>query len=350
MEIEALLQRAVDDKVSDVHLTVGMPPTFRRNGTLIKMVDEDVLTPEDTEKLAHHFMSQKQVEVFENSGQIDFSYSAPELGRFRVSIFKQRGSVGIALRTVPLQIPSLESLRLPIALKDLSSLKRGLVLVTGPNGSGKSTTLAAMLNYINQNENVHILTIENPIEYLHKHHLAMINQREMGIDTHSYSEALKIALKQDPDVIMIDELEDLSTISAAISAAEKGHLVFTTLHTLGAVATVDRLVDVFPKDQQQQVRVQLSNVLQGVISQQLLKNIEGTGRVAAMEIMICNPAIRNHIREGKTYQIINSIQTSRKEGMFSMDAHLVELCKSSCISREECLAHSVDKDWVTKML
>lgn len=350
MEIEALLQSAVNNKVSDVHLTVGLPPTFRQNGALIILVEEAVLKPEDTEKLAYHFMSQKQIDQFEATGQIDFSYSVPELGRFRVSIFKQRGSIGLALRLVPLEVPTLESLELPSVLKDLAGIKQGLILVTGPNGSGKSTTLAAMLNHMNQTDNLHILTIENPIEYLHKHNQAMVNQREMGIDTNTYLDALKIALKQDPDVIMIDELEDLPTILAVLNGAEKGHLILTTLHTLGAVATVDRLIDVFPKDQQQQVRVQLSNVLQGVISQQLLKKCDGTGRIAAMEVMICNPAIRNHIREEKTHQIINSIQTSRKEGMFSLDAHLVELCKSKQISHEDCIAHSIDKDWVTKML
>lgn len=349
MEIEVLLQRAVEERASDLHLTVGMPPTFRRNGNLVE-VAEEVVTPEETQKLAYYFMSAQQVEIFEARGQLEFSYSASELGRFRISIFRQRSSIGIALRPVPIEVPTIEDLGLPEILKDLACLKSGLILITGPNGSGKSTTLAAMLNYINQTKHVNILTIENPIEYLHKHRQAMVNQRELGIDTHSYSDALKIALKQDPDVILIDELEDLSTLSAAINAAEKGHLVLTTLHTLGAVATVDRIVDAFPKDQQQQAKTQLSNVLQGVVSQQLISSINKTDRMAAMEIMICNPAIRNHIREGKAYQIMNSIQTSKKEGMFSMDAHLVELYKSGLISQESCISHSVDKDWVMKML
>lgn len=344
-----MLQMAVEKGASDIHLTVGLPPVFRMDGEL-KKLEEEELTPEETKKFAYDLMSQNQIDTFENLGEIDFSYSIPEFCRFRIDIYKQRGSVGMALRAVPLEVPTIDSLGLPSVLKDIASLKRGLVLVTGPNGSGKSTTLAAMINHINLTQEVHVLTIEDPIEYLHKHNHAMVNQRELGIDTKNYANALRTALKQDPDVIMIDEMNDLETITAAINAAEKGHLVMSTLHTMGAVATVDRIIEVFPREEQQKVRIQLSAVLQGVISQQLVRKVDGNGRVAAMEIMLCNPAIRNHIREDKTYQIVNSIQTSKKEGMFSMDAYLVELYKTNQITYEESIFHSVDRDWVTKML
>ncbi len=341
---------SVEKGASDIHLTVGMPPVLRMDGALVKLVEEGVLTPEETQKFAYSLMSQHQIETFDKLGEIDFSYSIPDFCRFRIDIYMQRGSIGIALRAVPLEVPTIDSLELPSILKEIASLKRGLILVTGPNGSGKSTTLAAMINHINQTQEVHVLTIEDPIEYLHKHDKAMVNQRELGIDTKNYANALRAALKQDPDVVMIDEMKDLETISAAINAAEKGHLVLTTLHTMGAVATVDRIIDVFPKEQQQKVRIQLSSVLQAVISQQLVRKVDGNGRVAAMEIMICNPAIRNHIREDKTYQIINSIQTSKKEGMFSMDAYLVELYRTNQITYEEAVSSSVDRDWVIKML
>lgn len=350
MEINELLQLGVEKGASDIHLTVGLPPVFRMDGELKKLEGEDPLSNEETQKLAYDLMSQSQKDIFENLGEVDFAYSVPELSRFRVDVYRQRGSISLTLRPVSLEVPTIEALGLPGVLKDIANLKRGLVLVTGPKGSGKSTTLAAMINHINQTQEVHILTIEDPIEYLHKHDLGMVNQRELGIDTNNYSNALKTALKQDPDVIMIDEMNDIETISAAINAAEKGHLVLTTLHTMGAVATVDRIIEVFPKEAQQKIRIQLSTVLQGVISQQLVKKADGNGRIPAIEIMVCNPAIRNHIREDKTYQIVNSIQTSKKEGMFSMDAYLVELYKTNQITYEESLSHCVDRDWIIKML
>ena len=255
----------------------------------------------------------------------------------------------MALRAVPLTVPTLDALGLPSILKELSDLKRGLVLVTGPTGSGKSTTLAAMINHINLTRNANVLTLEDPIEYLHHHEQAMINQRELGSDTKSYANALKSALRQGPDVILIGELNDIDTISTALTAAETGHLVLSTLHTSGVVGTIERLIEVFPQERQQQVRVQLSEVLQGVVSQQLFRRFENDGRVAAMEIMICNPAIRNHIKEGKTHQIINSIQTDKKEGMVLMDFALAELYKGKLISYEDAMAHVMDKDCLTKI-
>lgn len=350
MDINELLKLAVDNGASDIHLTVGIPPVFRLDGLLVKLDKLERLMPEDTQRFAYGIMSQQQIDHFETHGEVDFSYSLLGYCRFRINIYRQRGSVGMALRAVPLSVPTIESLGLPSTLKEMANLKRGLILVTGPTGSGKSTTLASMINYINETQNAHVLTLEDPIEYLHRHNHSMVNQRELGLDTKSYGGALRAALRQDPDVILIGEMRDLETISTAITAAETGHLVLSTLHTMGAVSTVDRIIDVFPPDQQQQIRIQLSAVLQGVISQQLIRRVDNSGRVAAMEIMLCNAAIRNHIREGKTYQIMNSIQTGRKEGMISMDAFIADLYRNHQISYEDAIAHAVDRDFLAKML
>lgn len=350
MDINELLKLAVDNGASDIHLTVGIPPVFRLDGLLVKLDKLERLMPDDTQRFAYGIMSQQQIDHFETHGEVDFSYSLLGYCRFRINIYRQRGSVGMALRAVPLSVPTIESLGLPSTLKEMANLKRGLILVTGPTGSGKSTTLASMINYINETQNAHVLTLEDPIEYLHRHNHSMVNQRELGLDTKSYGGALRAALRQDPDVILIGEMRDLETISTAITAAETGHLVLSTLHTMGAVSTVDRIIDVFPPDQQQQIRIQLSAVLQGVISQQLIRRVDNSGRVAAMEIMLCNAAIRNHIREGKTYQIMNSIQTGRKEGMISMDAFIADLYRNHQISYEDAIAHAVDRDFLAKML
>lgn len=350
MDINDLLKLGVENGASDIHLTVGIPPVFRLDGLLIKLDKLDRLLPADTQRFAYGIMNQGQIDHFEKFGEVDFSYSILGFCRFRINIYRQRGSVGLALRAVPLTVPTIENLGLPGVLRDIANYKRGLVLVTGPTGSGKSTTLASMINYINETQNQHVLTLEDPIEYLHKHNKSMVNQRELGLDTKSYGDALRAALRQDPDVILIGEMRDLETISTAITAAETGHLVFSTLHTMGAVSTVDRIIDVFPPDQQQQIRIQLSAVLQGVISQQLIRKSDNSGRVAAMEIMLCNAAIRNHIREGKTYQILNSIQTGRRDGMISMDAFIADLYKSNAISYDDALTHAVDKDFLAKML
>lgn len=350
MDINDLLKLAVENGASDIHLTVGIPPVFRLDGMLVKLDKLERLLPDDTQRFAYSIMSQVQIDHFEHQGEVDFSYAVLGLCRFRVNIYRQRGTISLALRAVPLNVPTIESLGLPNVLKDIANLKRGLVLVTGPTGSGKSTTLASMINYINETQNAHVLTLEDPIEYLHRHNRSMVNQRELGLDTKSYSDALRAALRQDPDVILIGEMRDLETISTAITAAETGHLVLSTLHTMGAVSTIDRVIDVFPPDQQQQIRIQLSAVLQAVVSQQLIRKSDNSGRVAAMEIMMCNAAIRNHVREGKTYQIMNSIQTNRKEGMISMDASIAELYKNNVISYEDALTHAVDRDFLAKML
>ncbi|MCH4888797.1 type IV pilus twitching motility protein PilT [Acidaminobacter sp. JC074] len=350
MSIVELLKMAHRNKASDVHITVGVPPVIRVNGKLIHVDNVDNLMPEDTEKIAYELLTEKQIAVLKDKGEIDFSYAISGVGRFRVNVYSQRGSYSVAIRPIPLDIPSAQELGLPDILTQLADRKRGLILVTGPTGSGKSTTLATMIDHINETRRCHVLTLEDPIEYLHRHKSSIINQREIGYDTGSYNTALRAALRQDPDVILIGEMRDLETISIAVTAAETGHLVLATLHTIGAVSTVDRVIDVFPAEQQQQVRVQLGSVLQGVISQQLVRRADGSGRIGAFEIMICNQAVRNLIREGKSHQLMSSIQTGRKIGMMSMDTSLVELYKKGYITVDEAMAHSVDKTFIKRLL
>ncbi len=285
-----------------------------------------------------------------DKGEIDFSYSAPKQGRFRVNAYIQRGSYGLALRIIPLEIPSMQKLGLPPVISDLTRLARGLVLVTGPTGSGKSTTLATMIDQINRERKKHILTLEDPIEYLHKHNKSIVNQREIGTDSKSFSSALRGALRQDPDVILVGEMRDLDTISIAITAAETGHLVLSTLHTLGSAKTIDRIIDVFPPYQQQQIRVQLASVLQAVISQQLLPKADGNGRVAAMEVMIVTPAIRNLIREDKVHQIGTAIQTGSKYRMQTMDNSLTELYRRGQISKDIALSQAINTEDIKKYI
>ena len=311
MNLVELVNLGIEKKASDIHITVGLPPTFRINGTLVK-IGEEPLMPEDTKALTKESMNEKQFSDLDEIGEIDFSYSSPGLGRFRVNAYKQRGSYGMALRVIPLTIPTMESLGLPKVISDIARLPRGLVLVTGPTGSGKSTTLASMIDQINRERSCHILTLEDPLEYLHKHKKSMVNQREIGSDSASFASALRGALREDPDVILVGEMRDLETIGIAITAAETGHLVLSTLHTNGAAKTIDRVIDVFPPHQQQQIRVQLASVIQAIISQQLLPKADGKGRVGAYEIMIATPAIRNLIREDKIHQIDTSIQTGAK--------------------------------------
>ena len=344
-----LLSKAVAAGASDLHLTVASPPILRINGKLIRMTEEN-LTPEDTLGIIQEIMTPDQIEAFEKKGELDFSYSNPGLGRFRVNIYKQRGSYSMALRVVALKIPSMEALRLPPIIEELSKKQRGLVLVTGPTGSGKSTTLAAMIDHMNQNRNDHILTIEDPIEYLHKHNQSIVNQREIGHDSETFANALRAALRQDPDVILVGEMRDLETIATAITAAETGHLVLSTLHTIGAAKTVDRIIDVFPPHQQQQIRIQLASVIEAVISQQILPKADGTGRVAAFEVMTANTAVRNLIREGKTHQIQTVIQTGSSQGMQTMDASLINLYKNRMIDRETLKKYAVDSDAVMKQV
>jgi len=342
-EINDLLKLMLDMGCSDLHLTVGSPPVFRKDGKLLKMDnfikndnDCQFLNNKDTEYLVKRITSEDKWKQLQENGEVDFSYSIAGLGRFRVNAYKQRGCFGIAIRAVPIEIPSLDSLNLPKVLREFIHIPNGLVLVTGPTGSGKSTTLAALIDLINQERNCHIITIEDPIEYLHKHKNSIVNQRELGIDTRSFACALRAALRQDPDVILVGEMRDLETIETALKAAETGHLVFATLHTNSAVQTIDRIVDVFPAAQQLQVRVQLSGVLRGIISQRLLPLVNG-GRTAAVELLIVNSAIRSLIREGKTHQIISIMQTSAREGMITFDNAVVNLLKEGHISFQTAL-------------
>ncbi|SNR86394.1 twitching motility protein PilT [Anaerovirgula multivorans] len=349
MDIIELLTKAVEEKASDLHLTVASPPIIRVNGKLIKM-NEIKLMPEDTKNMVQQMMTSDQMLQLKEKGELDFSYSNPGLGRFRVNAYKQRGSYSMALRVVTFRVPTIEELHLPQIITELSKKQRGLILVTGPTGSGKSTTLAAMINYMNENRTEHVLTLEDPIEYLHKHNKSVVNQREIGNDSYSFANGLRAALRQDPDVILVGEMRDLETISIAITAAETGHLVLSTLHTIGAAKTIDRIIDVFPSHQQQQIKIQLSSVLEGVISQQLLPKADGSGRVAAFEIMVTNPAIRNLIREGKTHQMQTVIQTGGKLGMQTMDASLMSLCQNRIISRETLEKYAVDVDMVNRQM
>ncbi len=341
--IEEILSTAKDAGASDVHLTVGIPPKMRVNGDLITM-NYPKLLPGDTLDILISVMTDHQREKFEERGEYDFSFSIPHLGRYRVNAYKQRGSVAMAYRLVGTVVPSPEQLGVPESVIELYQRKRGLVLVTGPTGSGKSTTLAAIIDKINNNRDAHVITLEDPIEYLHQHKMAMVNQREIGLDSESYANALRAALREDPDVILVGEMRDFETISVAITAAETGHLVLSTLHTIGAASTVDRIIDVFPPHQQQQIRVQLANVLEAVISQQLLPTADGKGRAAAFEVMHANHAVRNLIREGKSHQLTSVMQTNRKLGMITMDEAILKLYYAGRIDREIAIQFAQDPD------
>lgn len=349
MDLIELLSIGVKKNASDIHLTVGIPPTYRIDGALVSLV-ENKLTPEDTLYLVKQALDEKRLNILEEDGEIDFSYSIHSIGRFRVNAFKQRGSYAMVLRIIPLEIPLMDELGLPAILNDLSKLPRGLVLVTGPTGSGKTTTLASIINKINSERKCHIITLEDPLEYLHKHKKSIVNQREVGSDTRNFANGLRGALREDPDVILVGEMRDLETISTAITAAETGHLVLSTLHTNGAAKTMDRIIDVFPPYQQQQIRVQLSSVIEAVISQQLLLKASGKGRIGAYEVMIATPAIRNLIREGKTHQIDTSIQTSAALGMNTMDVSLINLYKRGEITKEAAISRAYNMDEVRKKI
>ncbi len=348
VEIEEILKTAKLAGASDVHFTVGIPPKMRVNGRLVNM-DFDKLLPPDTESLSNQVMNDKQKEHFLEKGEIDMAFSIRNVGRYRVNVYRQRGSVAMAFRLVGTTIPTPEELTIPNIVMELTNKKKGLVLVTGPTGSGKSTTLAAMIDRINQTRESHVITLEDPIEYLHQHQKSMVNQREIGIDSGSYANALRSALREDPDVILVGEMRDFETISIAITAAETGHLVFSTLHTLGAASTVDRMIDVFPPHQQQQIRIQLANVLEAVVSQQLLPTKDGCGRVAAFEVMVANPAIRNMIREGKAHQLRGMMQTSGNS-MVTMDKAIAELYFAGKVKKDDALEYAQDKESMAMLL
>lgn len=331
MNLHTLLEMAANYNASDLHLTVGAPPVIRVYGNLV-FLEMDKLTPESTEILASEILDEKHKTVLEQEGQVDLSLTIANIGRFRVNIFKQCGFIGIAIRLIPYKIPSVKELKLPPIINTLALKESGFILVTGPAGSGKSTTLASMIDIINSKRSCHIITLEDPIEFMHKHKRSIINQRQIQTDSKSFSAALRAALRQDPDVILVGEMRDLETISTAITAAETGHLVLSTLHTNGAPQTVDRIIDVFPPHQQQQVRIQLANTLLGVVSQKLLPQSGGQGLVPAVEVMISTPAIKNLIREGKTHQIYSSIQTGSKYGMQTMESSIVKLQQKGLIS------------------
>ena len=333
-DFAAVLSHMVEMKASDVHLTPGFPPAVRLHGKIRPMDGFEPLSAAQTRDVAYSILNDDQRKRFENNQQLDMAYAIPGVARFRVNVFFQRGSVSAAFRQIPQEIPALDSLGLPQILRDFTRKPRGFILVTGPTGSGKSTSLAAMIDLINEEREEHILTIEDPIEFLHRHKSSIVNQREIGSDAPNFALGLKAALRQDPDVILVGEMRDLETISTALTAAETGHLVFATLHTQSTGQTVDRIIDVFPPAQQDQVRTQLSIALQGIVTQQLLPTIEGTGRAVATEVLVPTPAIRNLIREAKTHQIPSAIQTGATHGMQTMDAALVELVRKGLITRQ----------------
>ncbi len=350
-QIQDILREAKEQGASDVHITVGLPPKMRLNGKLIALESYGKMMPDNTREIVNEIMNEKQLARLEENGQHDMSFSVPGVGRYRLNVFKQRGSYAMAFRVVATQIPTAQELGIPDTVIDLYNKKRGLVLVTGPTGSGKSTTLGSIIDMINNNRESHVITLEDPIEFTYQHRMSIVNQREIGTDSNSYANALRAALREDPDVILVGEMRDLETISTAITAAETGHLVLSTVHTIGASNTVDRLIDVFPSHQQQQIRIQLAGVLEAIVSQQLLPASDGVSRIAAFEVLHINSAVRNLIREGKSHQLITYMQTYRKQGMITMDDAILELYRAQKITREVAIQFAQDPDTMqNKML
>ena len=335
LDFADLLLEVIERNASDLHLTAGAHPTVRVRGHLTPLEDYPVMTTEMTREIVYSILSNDQRQRLETDWQIDFAYAIPGRARFRVNAYYQRAAIGAAFRLIPFSIKSLDELGMPAVLHEMSKKPRGFVLVTGPTGSGKSTTLAAVVDEINRSREEHIMTIEDPIEFLHGHKKCIVNQREIGSDATSFAAGLKAALRQDPDVILVGEMRDLETIHTALTAAETGHLVFATLHTQDTPQTIDRIIDVFPASQQQQVRVQLSVALQGIVTQQLLPTADGAGRVAACEVLLATPAIRNLIREGKTHQIYSAIQAGAQHGMVAMDQSLAQLVLRNRVTYDE---------------
>ena len=340
-DLNEILIQSVKERASDIHLTSGRAPSYRVDGVLAPIMGER-LTPQMLEDILLPLIDKRHQEELEETGQTDFAYAISGVGRFRVNVFKQRGTLAAVMRSLPFNIPEPEDLGIPREVVEMTSRKRGLVLVTGPTGSGKSTTLASLIHVINRTYPYHIITLEDPIEYLHRHDKSVVNQREIGSDSTDYAQALRAALREDPDVILVGEMRDLETISTAITAAETGHLVFSTLHTIGADKTIDRIIDVFPPNQQQQVRIQLASVLECIVSQQLLKKADGSGRVAALEVLFANNAVRNLIRESKTYQIPSVMQTNKRAGMQTMDDALYDLFMRKVIDADTAVTYAQD--------
>jgi twitching motility protein PilT len=350
LDFADLLLEVIERNASDLHLAAGARPTVRIRGRLTPLEDYPVMTTEMTREIVYSILSNDQRQRLETDWQLDFAYSIPGRARFRVNAYYQRSAIGAAFRLIPFTIKSLDELGMPTVLHELAKKPRGFVLVTGPTGSGKSTSLAAVVDEINSTREEHIMTIEDPIEFLHAHKKCIVNQREIGSDAQSFAMGLKAALRQDPDVILVGEMRDLETIHTALTAAETGHLVFATLHTQDTPQTIDRIIDVFPASQQQQVRVQLSVALQGIVTQQLLPTADGAGRIAACEVLLATPAIRNLIREGKTHQIYSSLQTGGNIGMQTMDAALATLVRAGKISQKLAEARSSTPDELRRLL
>ncbi|HEX7241460.1 MAG TPA: type IV pilus twitching motility protein PilT [Longimicrobiaceae bacterium] len=350
LNLRALLEEMIERGASDLHVTAGERPKLRIDGYITDSGTDYILTPRDTLHLTYSILTENQKKRFETEDELDFSFGIQNLARFRGNVYRQRGCVALAIRQIPFKIQTFEELRLPGVIQKLAEKPRGLVLVTGPTGSGKSTTLAAMIDKINKERRGHILTIEDPIEFIHRHQGCMVNQREVGSDTQSFSRALKYALRQDPDVILVGELRDLETIQAALTISETGHLCLATLHTNSCAETINRVIDVFPAHQQPQVRAQLAFVLEGVVTQQLLPRARGRGRVMAAEIMVCTPAVRSCIRDDKIHQIYSTMQAGKKHGMQTLNDALYQLYLQREVSLEECAKHSSDQAEFLRMV
>jgi twitching motility protein PilT len=349
VSVHDLMALAVQQKASDLHITAGLPPVFRLDGRLVQL-EVERLSAMDCQTLIYEILADRNIAEFEAKHQLDLSYGASGIGRFRVNIYMQRGSIAAAFRPIPSDIPSIEELNLPLVIGDLAKRTSGLILVTGPTGCGKSTTLASVIDVINKTHECHILTIEDPIEYLHRHQKAMVNQRELGSDTFSFAEALRGALREDPDVVLVGEMRDLETIQSALTIAETGHLVLGTLHTRNAPQSVDRIIDVFPPYQQSQIRVLLANTVEAIIAQQLLPRYGAKGRVPAVEVLLVNSAVRNLIREAKTHQIYSVMDTTGEQGMQTMDKALALLVRRRMVSHEEATLRALDPDSYSRWL
>jgi twitching motility protein PilT len=350
VNLRALLEEMIEKDASDLHIVAGERPKLRVDGDIANASSDEVLTPKDTLSLAYSVLTENQKKRFETESELDFSFGIQNLARFRGNVFKQRGCVSMVIRQIPFNVKTFDELGLPAVVAGLAEKPRGLVLVTGPTGSGKSTTLAAMIDKINKELKGHIITVEDPIEFIHRHQACIVNQREVGTDTTNFSAALKYALRQDPDVVLVGEMRDLETIASALTIAETGHLAFATLHTNSAAQSIDRIIDVFPSHQQPQVRAQLAFVLEGVVTQTLLQRLKGRGRVMAAEIMVCTPAIRNLIRENKVHQIESAMQAGKKYGMQTMNDALYQLYMSREVAKDECLRVSSNPNEFLRMI